>query len=41
MKMLGSTFVISLSQSEMFGKFSMHQELFSEQMLFLPLEETH
>lgn len=41
MKMLGSTFVISLSQSEMSGKFSMHQELFSEQMLFLCLEETH
>lgn len=38
--MLGSTFVISLSQSEMSGKFSMHQELFSEQMLFLCLEET-
>lgn len=40
-KMLGSTFVISLPQSEKSGKFSMHQELISEQMLFLSLEEMH
>lgn len=41
MKMLGSTFVISLPQSEMSGKFSTHQELISEQMVFLCLEEMY
>lgn len=41
MKMRESTFVISWSQSEMSGKFIMHQELFSEQMLLLHLEEAH
>lgn len=39
--MLGSTFVISFPQNEMSGKFSMHQELISEQMLFLCLEEMY
>lgn len=39
--MLGSTFATSLTQSEMSVKFSMHQELISEQMLFLCLEEIH